>query len=186
MTRRSRAREVALQLLVWRNMNPTAPVESVDRFVHDRLRDPIHEPFARRIYDGVIAQQAEIDAAIVAAAETGGLPRMPAVDRNVLRIGVFEMRESVDPSPPAVVINEAIELARRYGSADSPAFVNGVLDQIRSQEMVIGDQLSVISENPSGTGESASDDQDANRRSVLTSPFRPHQTPDHRLLMTDD
>jgi N utilization substance protein B len=138
MTRRSRAREVALQLLVWRDMNPTAPAESVDRFVRDRLRDPTHEPFARRIYDGVIAQQAEIDAAIVAAAENWRLPRMPPVDRNVLRIGVFEMRDTADPSPPAVVINEAIELARRYGSADSPAFVNGVLDQIKSQKVVSG------------------------------------------------
>jgi N utilization substance protein B len=146
MTRRSRAREVALQLLVWRDMNPTAPPESVDRFVHDRLRDPIHEPFARRIYDGVIAGQSEIDAAIVAAAENWRLPRMPAVDRNVLRIGVFEMRDTADPSPPAVVINEAIELARRYGSADSAAFVNGVLDQVRSQRAAVSDQELGVSE----------------------------------------
>ena len=82
--------------------------------------------------------QSEIDAAIVAAAENWRLPRMPAVDRNVLRIGVFEMRDTTDPSPPAVVINEAIELARRYGSADSPSFVNGVLDQIKNQAVVSG------------------------------------------------
>jgi N utilization substance protein B len=153
MTRRSRAREVALQLLVWRDMNPTAPAESVDRFVRDRLRDPIHEPFARRIYDGVIAQQTEIDAAIVAAAENWRLPRMPVVDRNVLRIGVFEMRETVDPSPPAVVIDEAIELARRYGSADSPAFVNGVLDQIKNQELVVSGRGSVASEDGADVGD---------------------------------
>jgi N utilization substance protein B len=168
MTRRSRAREVALQLLVWRDMNPTAPAESVDRFVHVRLRDPIHEPFARRIYDGVIAGQSDIDAAIVAAAENWRLPRMPAVDRNVLRIGVFEMRDTTDPSPPAVVINEAIELARRYGSADSPAFVNGVLDQIknqesevRSQESEVGDQESAASGQSTGHDDSKTDDSGA-------------------------
>jgi N utilization substance protein B len=131
MTRRSRAREVALQLLVWRDQNPTATPEAIDRFVRDRLRDPTHEPFARRIYDGVLSGQAEIDAAIIGAAENWRLPRMPIVDRNVLRIGVFELLDTADPSPPAVVINEAIELARRYGSADSAAFVNGVLDQVR-------------------------------------------------------
>jgi transcription antitermination protein NusB len=131
MTRRSRAREVALQLLVWRDLNPTASPDAVDRFVRDRLRDPTHEPFARRLYDGVLARQTEIDAALAAAAENWRLPRMPAVDRNVLRIGIFEMLDATDPSPPAVVINEAIELARRYGSGDSPAFVNGVLDQCK-------------------------------------------------------
>jgi N utilization substance protein B len=131
MTRRSRAREVALQLLVWRDLNPTASPDAVERFVHDRLRDPTHEPFARRLYDGVVAKQTDIDAVLAAAAENWRLPRMPAVDRNVLRIGVFEMLTPTDPSPPAVVINEAIELARRYGSADSPGFVNGVLDQCK-------------------------------------------------------
>jgi N utilization substance protein B len=133
MTRRSRAREVALQLLVWRDQNPTATSEAIDRFVRDRLRDPTHEPFARRIYEGVVSRQAEIDAAIIGAAENWRLPRMPVVDRNVLRIGVFELMDETDPSPPAVVINEAIELARRYGSADSPAFVNGILDQVKLQ-----------------------------------------------------
>jgi len=131
MTRRSRAREVALQLLVWRDLNPTASPDAVERFVHDRLRDPTHEPFARRLYDGVVAKQNDIDALLTAAAENWRLPRMPAVDRNVLRIGVFEMLTPTDPSPPAIVINEAIELARRYGSADSPGFVNGVLDQCK-------------------------------------------------------
>jgi N utilization substance protein B len=131
MTRRSRAREVALQLLVWRDLNPTASPDAVDRFVRDRLRDPTHEPFSRRLYDGVLARQKDIDAALAAAAENWRLPRMPAVDRNVLRIGVFEMLTTTDSSPPAVVINEAIELARRYGSADSPGFVNGVLDQCK-------------------------------------------------------
>jgi N utilization substance protein B len=131
MTRRSRAREVALQLLVWRDLNPTASPEAVDRFVRDRMRDPEHEPFARRLYEGVLARQSEIDAALVAVAENWRLARMAPVDRNVLRIGLFELLEVADGLPPAVVINEAIELARRYGSADSPGFVNGVLDSCR-------------------------------------------------------
>jgi transcription antitermination protein NusB len=152
MTRRSRAREVALQLLVWRDLNPTASPDAVDRFVHDRLRDPTHEPFARRLYDGVLVRQSEIDAALIAAAENWRLPRMPVVDRNVLRIGVYELLDAADPSPPAVVINEAIELARRYGSADSPGFVNGVLDRIKEQEREVRGQGSGVRNQKSEVG----------------------------------
>jgi N utilization substance protein B len=135
MTRRSRAREVALQLLFWRDANPTAPPDVVARFVSDRLHDPSVEPFARKLFDGVVARQAEIDALLIAAAENWRLPRMAVVDRNVLRLGVFELLEANDASPPAVAINEAIEIARRYGSADSPAFVNGVLDKIHQLQI---------------------------------------------------
>lgn len=131
MTRRSRGREVALQLLFWRDANPTAPPEAVERFIRDRLHDPAVEPFARKLFDGVIARQAEIDGLLVEVAENWRLPRMAAVDRNVLRLGVLELLETDDAAPAAVAINEAIELARRYGSADSPAFVNGILDNCR-------------------------------------------------------
>ena len=68
---------------------------------------------------------------LVTVAENWRLPRMAVVDRNVLRLGVFELLDPVDATPPAVAINEAIELARRYGSADSPAFVNGILDNCK-------------------------------------------------------
>jgi N utilization substance protein B len=131
MTRRTRAREIALQLLVWHDANPATASASADRFIRDRLRDPMHEPLARRLFAGVVARRSEIDALLTSAAENWRLSRMAAVDRNVLRLALFEMLDSSDPSPPAVIINEAIELARRYGSADSPAFVNGVLDQCR-------------------------------------------------------
>jgi N utilization substance protein B len=131
MTRRSRAREVALQLLFWRDANPTASADAVDRFVKDRLHDATVEPFARHLFDGVVGRQAEIDALLTATAENWRLSRMAAVDRNVLRIGVFELLDQTDPVPPAVTIDEAIELARRYSGAESAAFVNGILDQCR-------------------------------------------------------
>ncbi len=131
MTRRTRAREIALQLLVWHDANPSTASAAAEGFIRDRLRDPTNEPLARRLFAGVVARQGEIDALLASAAENWRLSRMAAVDRNVLRLAVFEMLDSSDPSPPAVIINEAIELARRYGSADSPAFVNGVLDQCR-------------------------------------------------------
>ncbi|HEY1375430.1 MAG TPA: transcription antitermination factor NusB [Gemmataceae bacterium] len=130
MTRRSRAREVALQLLFWRDLNPTAPRPAVERFVRDRLRDPVVEPFALALYDAVASRSEEIDQLLTRAAENWRLARMAAVDRNVLRLGTAELLATAPDAPAAVVINEAIELARRYGSKDSPAFVNGVLDRV--------------------------------------------------------
>lgn len=131
LTRRSRAREVALQLLYQHDLNPRAARRpDVERFVKERLRDPGVEPFTLKLYDGVLAQQAEIDRRLGEAASNWRLPRMAAVDRNVLRLGSFELLFTPE-TPPNVAIDEAIELARRYGSANSPAFVNGVLDRLR-------------------------------------------------------
>ena len=129
MTRRTRAREVALQLLFWRDANPGLARPAAERFVRERLRDPASEAYALELFDGVTGHQAEIDAKLTEAAENWRLVRMAAVDRNVLRVGAFELLHRTE-TPPAVVINEAVELARRYGSKDSPAFVNGVLDRI--------------------------------------------------------
>jgi N utilization substance protein B len=130
MTRRSRAREVALQLLFQRDHNSHLDRAAVERFAHDRLREPGLESFCLGLYEGVAGHLAEIDQRLAAAAENWRLPRMATVDRNVLRLGAYELLLSPE-TPPAVALNEAIELARRYGSADSPSFVNGVLDKLR-------------------------------------------------------
>jgi N utilization substance protein B len=130
MTRRSRAREVALQLLFQRDLNARIDRAVLERFVRDRLRDETLVPFCLSLYDGVIANQADIDQRLSAAAENWRLNRMAAVDRNVLRLGAYELLHTPE-TPPSVALDEAIELARRYGSADSPAFVNGVLDRLR-------------------------------------------------------
>jgi transcription antitermination protein NusB len=130
MTRRSRAREVALQLLFQRDLNPGVDRAAVERFAHDRVRDPALVSFCLELYDGTMTKTAEIDAKLAAAAEHWRLPRMAAVDRNVLRLGAYELLYQPE-TPAGVVLDEAIELARRYGSADSPGFVNGVLDQVR-------------------------------------------------------
>jgi N utilization substance protein B len=130
MTRRSRAREVALQLLFQRDHNPGVDRSAILTFVHDRLSDAQLEPFCLGLYDGIVAHQTEIDQQLAAAAENWRVPRMAAVDRNVLRLGAYELGFTPE-TPPAVAFDEAIELARRYGSADSPAFVNGVLDKLR-------------------------------------------------------
>lgn len=129
MTRRSRAREVALQLLFQRDHNPHVDRAALERFVYDRLRDPTLVPFCLGLYDGVLAHLPEIDQRLTESAENWRLSRMAIVDRNVLRLGAYELQFTPE-TPASVALNEAIELARRFGSADSPAFVNGILDRL--------------------------------------------------------
>jgi N utilization substance protein B len=130
MTRRSRGREVALQLLFQREHNPKLDRAGIDQFVRERLREETIRKFCLFLYDGVTEQLADIDTKISAAAENWRLSRMPTVDRNILRLGAFELLHMQD-TPASVAFDEAIELARRYGTADSSAFVNGVLDRLR-------------------------------------------------------
>jgi N utilization substance protein B len=132
MTRRTRGREVALQLLFQREHNAKTDRAALEQFVRDRLRDEPIRKFCVFLYDGVVAQLTDIDAKISAAAENWRLSRMPTVDRNILRLGAFELLFMQD-TPAAVAFDEAIELARRYGTADSSAFINGVLDRLRRE-----------------------------------------------------
>jgi N utilization substance protein B len=143
---RRRAREVALQVLFSLDLNDglTAP-QALAHF----WRDFAHEvrpssgddgepgaevvAFAEALVRGTIEHLAELDGIIQRASRNWRLERMARVDRNVLRLATYELAHA--PEVPAkVVINEAIEVARRFGAAESPAFVNGLLDRI-SQEL---------------------------------------------------
>ncbi len=86
--------------------------------------------YARLMVAETWARRAELDALLVRLVPGWSLERLQPVDRNILRLGLYELRECPQ-TPPAVVINEAIELARLFGGGDSPAFVNGVLDAAR-------------------------------------------------------
>jgi N utilization substance protein B len=130
ITRRSRAREVALQLLYQYDQNARIPRTAIEAFARERLKDAAIVPFCLALYDGVVGHAQEIDRRLSGAAENWKLSRMAVVDRNALRLGAYELLFTPE-TPPGVVLDEAIELARRYGSADSPAFVNGVLDKLR-------------------------------------------------------
>jgi transcription antitermination protein NusB len=132
MSRRTRGREVALQLLYQREQNPKIDRAAIEQFVHTRLHEESIRVFCLLLFDGVVAHLAEIDEKLTAAAENWRLPRMPTVDRNIMRIGAFELLHMKE-TPAAVAFDEAIELARRYGTADSSAFVNGVLDRLRRE-----------------------------------------------------
>jgi N utilization substance protein B len=129
MAKRSRAREVALQLLYQHDHVPTAEAEQIRAFLHRRLRDSELEQFAGGLYDGVLAHRPEIDQRLAAVAENWSVERMAVVDRNILRLSAFELLFQPQ-TPPRVAIDEAVEMAKRYGTAESAAFVNGILDRL--------------------------------------------------------
>lgn len=88
--------------------------------------------FANELFQGTVAAVEQIDAAIRRHAEHWRLERMAAVDRNILRLGIYELTQRQD-TPPVVVINEALEIARKFSDEESVAFINGMLDQIRKE-----------------------------------------------------
>ena len=87
--------------------------------------------FAEQLFDGCTAHRGRLDREIAAVAENWQIRRMPVIDRNILRLGTYELIY-LDDIPVKVSINEAIDLAKRYSTAESGAFVNGVLDKIRT------------------------------------------------------
>jgi N utilization substance protein B len=127
LRRRSRAREVALQSLYQGELNTIDPRDRA-RFHKGRLKSAELVVFADTLVDGVRDHQVEIDALLDARSTNWRLSRMAATDRAVLRIAAFELLHTDTPGP--VVVDEAIELARRYGSQDSPTFVAGILGAI--------------------------------------------------------
>jgi transcription antitermination protein NusB len=133
MSRRSRAREIVLQVLYEDDLNPDRSPEVADRFLTSRLsKEPELVDFARSLLAGVRKHRAEIDRLLVERADNWTLERMAVTDRNILRLGAYEMLHG--GTPERVAINEAVELAKRYGAKQSPHFVNGVLDRFMHKE----------------------------------------------------
>ena len=129
MSRRSRARAIVLQILYQDDLNPTQPEDVKIRFVNSRLKNNQElVKFADGLIVGVRENRDALDEKLSKIADNWRLSRMAATDRNVLRLGAYELLHT--DTPPPVVINEAIELARRYGSDQSAQFVNGVLDRL--------------------------------------------------------
>lgn len=133
MPSRSRSRQRALQILFSWDARRQSVDDAIDAYfstlyVEER---PERDAFAAELVRGAVRNAAEIDARIARHAEHWRVERMPAVDRNILRLAVFEMTAEKTPAP--VVIDEAIELARKFSSESSAQFVNGVLDAIHRE-----------------------------------------------------
>lgn len=137
MPSRSRAREVAVQSLYQIEANPGTEQELQERAVHlerflkGRLRATPLVNFARSLVEGVQAEQAALDAELDARSQNWRVSRMAATDRAILRMAAFELLHTDVPGP--VAVDEAIELARRYGTEASPRFVAGILGRLLAE-----------------------------------------------------
>ena len=132
MASRRQAREHALQVLFQLDMTGDTPDSALELHWPDVKVDPKTREFAEMVVRGAWADVVRIDALIEASSENWRIARMATVDRNVIRMAVFELLHEPD-TPPAVVLDEAIEIARKFGGEESGQFVNGVLDAVRRQ-----------------------------------------------------
>lgn len=130
MSSRSRSRQRALQILFLWDARRQPVDEAIDSF-YDTLfseEHPERDAFVEQLVHGTIEHLNEVDGRIRQHAEHWRMERMPVVDRNILRLAVYEMTHA--ETPAAVVIDEALELARKFSGEESVQFVNGVLDAV--------------------------------------------------------
>jgi N utilization substance protein B len=134
------ARILAFQTLYEMDVSRHRPGEVLQRLLDEDRPAPEVAEFARELITGVLRHRATIDEQIHASAPAYPLVQMSPVDRNILRIGIYECLYTSQQVPARVAINEAVELAKRYGSDSSPRFVNGVLGHLIRRDQQAADQ----------------------------------------------
>lgn len=132
MGKRRTARESALQILFELEFNDADLDILLARYWKDKKADGPIQEYADWLVRGIVSRKAEVDGLIQGSSKNWRISRMPFVDRNILRIAVFEFLEEKLVAP-AVIINEAIEIAKRYSGDKGAVFVNGVLDAVRKK-----------------------------------------------------
>jgi len=136
MRRRTLSREHALKMLYQFDITKR-PMEAVVQsyWQAEETKDQEIIAYANLLAQGISAHVQEIDQKISDYATNWQIKRMAIIDRNVMRIGLYELQHTTD-IPPKVAINEAVELAKKYGDLESSKFVNGILDKIHKKEIV--------------------------------------------------
>jgi N utilization substance protein B len=134
MSSRRTSRHRAVQVLYQCDMRSLPADQAISAFYgglysEENSEQPEEDPFMEALVHGALEKKADIDERLVKYSERWRIERMPAVDRNILRMAIFEMMQG--ETPPAVVIDEAIELARKFSGEGSAPFINGVLDSVR-------------------------------------------------------
>ncbi|MFC1703710.1 transcription antitermination factor NusB [Candidatus Omnitrophota bacterium] len=132
MRKRTKARECALKILYQVDITGDSCKDSLEMFWQTSgTQEGAVKEFATRLVEGTFAHLKEIDKEIAKSAANWQMKRMAVVDRNILRIATFEILY-LDDIPPKVSINEAVDLAKKFGDNDSGRFVNGIIDKIKS------------------------------------------------------
>ena len=129
MRGRSKSREYALQMLYQADIRHAQPQQVLAGFWQEQELSGEVKTFADQLFMGTVEHLSSIDPLIAGHADNWDLKRMAVIDRNILRLGAFELLNMED-TPPKVCINEAIELAKRFGDAESSKFINGILDAV--------------------------------------------------------
>ena len=132
MSKRRDGREAAIQYLYQLDIHGDRITDLRAEFWSMRESSTKVREYAERLVEGVNASLPEVDALITKYAHNFELHRLAAVDRNVLRLAIYEMLHCME-TPPIVAINEAIEIARKFGGEDSSKFVNGILDKVKGE-----------------------------------------------------
>ena len=130
MGNRRRARELAMQALFYMDTQHRLDAEALERFCSVFAPSKKALPFFTELVTGVIHEQRRIDAVIERFSSNWKVSRMSCVDRNILRIAVYELLFRAD-IPQKVSINEAIDIGKKYGAEESGSFINGILDSVR-------------------------------------------------------
>ena len=138
MGQRRKSRELAMQALYYFDMRKDDSDEATRLFSNHFVQEEDTRAFFEKIVEGTIANKADIDKLIESFSSNWRISRMSGIDRNVIRIAVYEMMYCPD-IPSTVAINEAIDIGKEYGTKDSGAFINGVLDAI-SQDIKKNDK----------------------------------------------
>jgi N utilization substance protein B len=126
---RRQSRELALQVLFQTEFAPQISYHDLMDVLGASMEEEVVK-YADDIIRGVSARKADIDSKIQASSSHWKVERMATIDRNILRIAVFEMRFASNPLKENIVINEAVEIAKKFGTTESASFVNGLLDQV--------------------------------------------------------
>jgi len=129
MGARRKARELALQMLYQFDLSANPPQQIVDTFEELQKSKPNTREFATKIFQGTIDNLARIDEMIAAQADNWRIARMAVVDRNIIRMSIYELLEESE-TPKLVIIDEAIEIGKKFGTQKSSQFINGILDGI--------------------------------------------------------
>lgn len=132
MSARRKGRELALQVLYQVEMSGDSSEQALRSFSASFEHTPQARGFGEELVHGVLAARERIDASIAAAAEHWRLERLSRIDVNIIRIALYEMT-AAPALPPAIAIDEAVEIARRFGTSESAGFVNGVLDAVAAR-----------------------------------------------------
>jgi transcription antitermination protein NusB len=132
LRKRRKSRELALQVLYHWDVTGQDAAKTLSQLQEHFSPGPGKDEFAERIVLGVLNHREEIDRLIEKVSENWRLDRMTVIDRNLLRLAIFELRYC-DDIPPKVALNEAIDLGKRFGSEESGSFINGVLDRIQKE-----------------------------------------------------